>query len=187
MAALPPLMNRDRLIVVLDACVLAPMPVADTLLRLAEESAFYQPRWSPEILAELKRTLIVRFRYAEVQAQRRLDAMTAAFPEACVDGYQDLVLEMKNDPKDRHVLAAAIQCGAHAIVSDNRKHFPRETLAPYGLECMSADQFLERQYRFDPGAFINTLVRQAQAIGWTLPQLLAKHAPSLHRNIITKL
>ena len=44
---------------VLDACVTAPMPVADTLLRLAErDPPFYAPLWSHHILAEVKSTLL---------------------------------------------------------------------------------------------------------------------------------
>jgi hypothetical protein len=36
--------------VLLDACVLAPMPLCETLLRLAEEPALYRPLWSDSIL-----------------------------------------------------------------------------------------------------------------------------------------
>jgi hypothetical protein len=39
------------------------------------------------------------------------------FPEAEVDGYQDLVDQMTNHPKDRHVLAAAVAARADFIVS----------------------------------------------------------------------
>jgi predicted nucleic acid-binding protein len=179
-------MKIDRYVAVLDSCVLAPMPIADTLLRLAEEPAFYTPRWSPDILHELDRTLIKKFGYTPLQVERRLNAMQNAFPDAVVDGYQDLIKAMKNNPKDRHVLAAAIKCGAHAIVSDNKKHFPPETLAPYGLECISADEFFESQYHLDPDSFIAALVNQALEIGWTLPQLISKHVPILSKLIVTR-
>jgi hypothetical protein len=39
-------------VVVLDACVLIPAPLRDTLLRLAEHPCLYVPRWSEEIMAE---------------------------------------------------------------------------------------------------------------------------------------
>jgi hypothetical protein len=81
---------------------------------------------------------------------------------------------MANDPEDRHELAAAVKCGAHSIVSDNVKHFPTEALSPYNLECLTAD------------AFISVLVEQARDIGWTLPQLISKHVPSLSKLIITR-
>jgi predicted nucleic acid-binding protein len=175
-------MRIDQYVALLDACVLAPMPVADTLLRLASEPAFYTPRWSAEILGELHRTLI-KFGYPAESVARRVRAMQEHFPEALVEGYDALASSMTNHPKDRHVLAAAVKCGAHAIVSNNKKHFPEASLAPYGLECLTADHFLEHQYHLDPDAFIAILMEQAAAIGWTLPQLLSRHEPSLSRLI----
>lgn len=179
-------MRIDQYIALLDACVLAPMPVADTLLKLAEEPAFYTPRWSHEILNEVKRTLLEKFKYSQAQVERRIAKVQEAFPDAAVEGYSDLIQAMKNDPKDRHVLAAAVKCGAHAIVSDNKKHFPEAELAPYGLECMSADEFIKHQYHLDPDSFISVLTRQASDIGWTLPQLISKHVPCLRTLIITR-
>lgn len=105
------------------------MPVADTLLRLAEEPAFYIPKWSPHILDEVRRTL-VRFGYSQPQIDRRIEKMTGAFPEALTVDYEDLIEAMKNDPKDRHVLACAIRSTSHAIVTSNKKHFPAPALAP---------------------------------------------------------
>jgi hypothetical protein len=112
--------------------------------------------------------------------------MTSAFPEAMVTGYEDLASSMANDPKDRHLLAAAVKCGAHAIVTDNVKHFPRGSLAPYNLDCFSADAFLMRQYECDRGAFISILVEQARDIGWTLTELLSRHVPSLSKLIVAR-
>jgi hypothetical protein len=36
--------------VVLDACVLIPMPLADTLLRMAETPRPFLPRWSQRVM-----------------------------------------------------------------------------------------------------------------------------------------
>jgi predicted nucleic acid-binding protein len=176
-------MRTNQYICVLDACVLVPMPVADTLLRLAEDPAFYSPRWSEEIFKEVARTLSSKWSYSQQQVTRRMETINAAFPEAMVTGHESLVESMKNDPKDRHVLAAAVRCGAHAIVTNNQKHFPKESLDPYGVECVSADKFFEDQYHLNPDLFIGKLVEQAQQIGWTLPQLIARHVPSLTRLI----
>jgi hypothetical protein len=43
----------------LDTCVLYPAYLCDTLLRLAEASA-YRPFWSADVFAELRRNLIER-------------------------------------------------------------------------------------------------------------------------------
>ncbi len=135
-------MSRSRHVAVLDACVLIPMPVVDTLLRIAEEPAFYSPRWSADILNEVSKTLSGKWKYSEAACRRRIETMQLAFPEAMVVSYEDLTGAMKNEPKDRHVLAAAVRCGADTIVSDNKKHFPRKALEPYRLECVTADEFL---------------------------------------------
>ncbi len=144
-------MSISQYITLLDTCVLAPMPVMDTLLRLAEEPAFYTPKWSAHIIQELRKTLADKFKYSPQQVERRIEAMESTFPSAMVTGYENLIDSMENGAKDRHVLAAAVKCGAHAIVSDNVKDFPRESLAPYGLECLTADQFLKHQYHLKPG------------------------------------
>jgi hypothetical protein len=57
--------------------VLAPMPLCDTLLRLAEDPAFYIPKWSNDILREL-RTTLERMGYTTAQVERRIGAMESA-------------------------------------------------------------------------------------------------------------
>ena len=42
-----------------------------------------------------------------------------------------LVPTMTNDLKDCHVLATAVRCKVPAIVTDNKKHFPKSSVAPY--------------------------------------------------------
>ena len=81
------------------------------------------------------------------------------------------------------VRAAAVKCGAQSIVSDNVKHFPAEALSPYRLERLTADNFMMRQYRRNPDAFTSIITEQARDIGWTVPQLLSKHVPSLSKLI----
>jgi hypothetical protein len=147
------------------------MPVADTMLRMAEAPGFYMAKWSPHILQELERTLKGRFGYSPAQVRRRIDTMTRAFPEAMVTAYEDLMPAMTNDPKDRHVLAAAVKCGANVVVSDNVRHFPKESLAPHSLGCESADTFLLGQYRGHPDAFMGILFEQTEDIAWTLAEL----------------
>jgi len=92
--------------VLLDACVLVPMPLCETLLRLAEEPALYRPLWSESILQEVGNAL-ERMKYNSKQVKRRLDAMRSTFPEAFVPLPNDLIqaLTCIPDPKDRHVFS----------------------------------------------------------------------------------
>lgn len=166
-------MPGDRLIVVLDTCVLAPMPLCDALLRLAEEPAAYTPKWSADILRELHSTL-QRMGYSEAQADRRLAAMQAAFEDALVEGYEHLASAMTNHPKDRHVLAAAVRCGAHAVVTLNVKDFRLEAVRPYGIEVLTPDDFLVQQHNLLGDAFRERIVAQARARGVTFAQLLSR-------------
>jgi predicted nucleic acid-binding protein len=168
----PMLSLVNQYVVTLDACVLLPMPLCDTLLRLAEEPAFYVPCWSQETLDEVHRNLIKKWRYTVEQADRRIRAMRAAFEEAEVTGYESLIPGMTNDPGDRHVLAAAVRVGADAIVSDNVKHFPPEALAPYGIELLTADQFLVSQLHLDADGVIAKLEAQAKKRRSTITDLL---------------
>jgi hypothetical protein len=87
---------------------------------------------------------------------------------------------MKNQMKDRHVLAAAVKCGANAIVTENTKDFPPDCLRPYGIEPLTADDFLIHQYHFDKAQVLVTVEQQAAKIrtGVTgLLDLLALNAP----------
>src|SRR5437016_8170903 len=110
--------------VMLDACVLLPMPLADTLLRMAETPRLYIPKWSDETLQEVTRNLIGKWNKTLEQAKRREDALRKYFPEAQATGYEYLIPVMKNDEKDRHMLAAAVASGTKLIVTYNSKHFP---------------------------------------------------------------
>jgi hypothetical protein len=48
------ILNQDNEYAALwDACVLVPICLCDTLLRLAEDPAMYRPLWSSEILREV--------------------------------------------------------------------------------------------------------------------------------------
>jgi predicted nucleic acid-binding protein len=116
---------------VLDACVLIPMPLADTLLRLAAAPRLYLPKWTDQIMAEVSRNLVEQFNISEEKAAYRESEIRKHFPEAWVDGYEDLIPAMTNQAKDRHVLAAAVRARAEIIVTYNRKDFPVESIAPF--------------------------------------------------------
>ncbi|WP_263357000.1 PIN domain-containing protein [Acidicapsa ligni] len=161
--------------VVLDACVLAPMPLCDTLLRCAEEPAFFRVLWSEQILEEVSRTLD-KFGYTSSQAQRRIRFMREAFPEACLEVPPHLIEAVPNlpDPDDRHVVAAAIHGHAHAIVTANLRDFPQELLAPHEILVESPDQFLMHQFHLNRDRMLEVLDTQAGGIGRSREDVLEK-------------
>jgi predicted nucleic acid-binding protein len=169
------IVSQSEYAALLDACVLVPMPLCDTLLRLAEHPAFYRPLWSDEILQEVGRTLISKLEYTIVQRDRRLNAMRAAFPEAVVKFPSKLLDSFEcPDKGDRHVLAAAVHGQASSIITNNIKHFPQECLEEYGLLCETPDEFLVRQYHFNPSLVMEKLDQQAAVIRQTRLDILGK-------------
>lgn len=59
---------------------------------------------------------------------------------------------MTNDPKDRHVLAAAVASGAQVVVTLNLKDFPPESCEPLAIEPLHPDVFLMDLYGLDDAA-----------------------------------
>lgn len=70
-------------IIVLDANVLIPNALCDLLLRLAEED-LYVPRWSAEILDEVRRNVPG---VSPAAIERRIVFMNTAFDTAMITGY----------------------------------------------------------------------------------------------------
>ncbi|RMI09070.1 PIN domain-containing protein [Cellulomonas triticagri] len=168
-------------VVVLDACVLVPHPLVDTLLRAAD-AGLYEPRWSAQILDEVERALVRARGLEPGRAAGRVRAMRRAFPHAEVDGHDDLVPAMRNDPKDRHVLAAAVRTGAAAVITANVKDFPTAALAPHAIEALHPDEFLLDLLDLDEPAVLRVLADQARAYAnppVTLPTLRGHLAAGL--------
>src|SRR5229473_510634 len=107
------------------------MPLADTLLRLAGDPRLYLPKWTDQIMAEVSRNLQEKFGVTEEQAAYRESEIRKHFGEAWVEGYEDLIPSMTNHEKDRHVLAAAVRCGAETILTYNLENFLRPALPAY--------------------------------------------------------
>lgn len=159
---------------VLDANVLYPFSLRDPLLRLAELE-LYTPLWSERILEEMRRNLVER-QITEAQADRIVAAMRDAFEEAEVDATEIDRLEpaMTNDPKDRHVLAAAVAAGSELVVTFNLHDFPAEACEPLGVEAIHPDHFLLDLHDLSPEAVRASLHQQAADVNppWPLDRLL---------------
>ncbi|WP_067464016.1 PIN domain-containing protein [Nocardia amamiensis] len=147
--------------VFLDTCVLYPAHLRDTVLRLAEANLI-QPLWSAEILAELQRNLSARHAGDDSAAvvDRLISAMNGFFADALVEGYEDLVDRMENHPKDRHVLAAALQSNADVLLTFNLKDFKVRPIGDGFPELSHPDAFLLDMLDLAPGQVIRLLYKQ---------------------------
>jgi len=104
-------------------------------------------RWSESILDETTRNLITKFGFAREDADLLVDRLNAYLPTALVevkkrDGTRVAKVDM--DPKDRHVLAAALSANADVLLTQNVAHFPRAWMAERGVELIDAGMLLTR-------------------------------------------
>jgi hypothetical protein len=140
---------------VLDACVLVPIALADTLLRVAEKD-LYRPLWSQRILGEAQAA--VEEIHPGMDAAKRFASMHEAFDDAMVAGWEELEPEIHlPDADDRHVVAVAIRGGAQGIVTANAKDFPAAALRPLGLEAVHPDDFLLDQLDLSPPTVLQVI------------------------------
>jgi hypothetical protein len=155
------------------------MPLADTLLRMAEAPRLYLPKWSQAIMDEVTRNLVGKWDMPADKARRREKEIRRHFPEACVEGFDSLIDAMTNDPGDRHVLAAAVRSHSELIVTYNLRHFPPASLEPWEIDVQGPSTFLRGLYDLDAGLFVSKLHEQAGAIGISFQRLLF----SLRKNV----
>jgi hypothetical protein len=90
----------------------------------------------------------------EDKAAKLAAVLRRAFPEAQVTDYDDLIASMRNDPKDRHVVAAAVKAGAQIIVTSNKRDFYD---LPSGIEVQTPDEFLSNLFDLAPSRMIGVL------------------------------
>ncbi len=148
--------------VVLDACVLFPNVLRDSLPTLAEHDLF-RPLWSEAILEEVRRNVIAKRHVDQSAFDRTLALMNNSFDGALVENWEPVVTELElPDRDDRHVLVAAIAGGAQAIVTFNLADFPNQQLQPHHIDAVHPDTFLLDQLDLGPTRMLNALIRQAQ-------------------------
>ncbi len=112
--------------------------------------------------------------------------MCEGVKDCLVRGYEPLIdaLELP-DADDRHVLAAAIRCGAQVIVTNNVSDFPADQLDEYGIEAQTADEFLVHLVDLRPALVAATLQRQADSLR-DPPQILNEVLATLERSGLTR-
>ncbi len=186
---------------VLDASVLFPFTLRDALLRSAEivlDDAgdeiltLYSPLWSDLILDEMTRNIVEAGHATHEQMTHLVNEMTSAFPEAMVPPAEIKALEssMTNNPKDRHVLAAAVAANAEVVVTFNLKHFPPEACEAVGVEAIDPDRFLCDLHDLAPNEIREAIEAQAGALTKgrkTFDELLDDHLVKLVPSFVDRL
>ncbi|HEX7327093.1 MAG TPA: PIN domain-containing protein [Casimicrobiaceae bacterium] len=157
-----------RYIAVLDACVLYPIAIADSLVSLAT-AGLYAAKWSLRIEEEWITALENNRPDLKGKLTTRRDCMREAIPDWEVPAlaWEPVARCIKlPDPDDAHVLAAAIAGHADSIVTTNTRHFPDAVIKPYGIEAIHPDQFIINQWDLEPliavGAFKQMRARRRQ-------------------------
>lgn len=148
---------------VLDANVLYPASLRDTLLRAAFAGLFVA-HWSDQILAELARNLVANGEMTETGVQRLYGRMRVAFPKARITGHEPRIVAMTNAVEDRHILAAAVHARAGYIVTANLRDFPAQVLRAHDVIAVSPDVFLAQLYAASGEQMAHIVVAQAKAL-----------------------
>jgi predicted nucleic acid-binding protein len=135
------MIHSVRFKAVLDTNVIYPVIIRDLLFWFAFFE-LYTPKWSKLIFEEWQ-SVMERKGVSSAEAAKRVGVANIAFPDALVHNYEGLIGNLQlPDPKDCHVLAAAIKANANIIVTNNLKDFPKDYLETFGLSAKSADDFL---------------------------------------------
>ena len=153
------------LTVIYDANVLFPAALRDLLIRVALTSAV-SAHWTDEILDECFRNVLTqRPTLSEANLRRTRQLMNRALRDALVTGYESLIPDLSlPDPNDQHVLAAAVQVGAQAIVTFNLRDFPNSTIEPLGVEAKHPDAFILDVINLSPVAVTTAVIEQARSL-----------------------
>lgn len=126
---------------VLDTNVIYPINIRDLLFWFAYYD-LYTPKWSNHIFDEWDEVM-ERKGVPEQERKKRMEWANDAFPDALVTNYTGLIKGLTlPDPKDCHILAAAIKTNANVIVTNNLKDFPRDYLSSFGIIAKTVDDFL---------------------------------------------
>lgn len=171
-------------IAVLDADVLVPIVACDFLLT-AFDHGLYEPIVSTTALAEIEEALIEDFPHLDPAAIRhRLAAMQMVLEDHLVDGEGEIVPADIN-PKDRHVVGAAVVASAQVIVTNDRRLRAEVEASELEQAALDLDTFaigLWHSSSVDVRNVIDTMVAKRQRRPVSTDELieaLHRYMPSL--------
>jgi predicted nucleic acid-binding protein len=147
------------IVAILDANVLYSAVLRDLFMWLAINKT-YQAHWTDQIQQEWTRNLLAN--RTDIQPntlERTQNLMNRALPSALLEHVQELDLQLP-DPKDTHVLAAAIEVNATHIVTNNLRHFPMPILEPHGIVALNPNDFVMQLAQMNPLLVIKAVKMQ---------------------------
>ena len=160
--------GSSRFTAILDANVLYPQLLRDTLLSLTV-AGLYHARWSATIHDEWTRNLAKDRPELAARLPAVVERMNASVPDCLVTNYEKLANSIElPDPDDRHVVAAAIVGHADAIVTFNIKDFPQAVMQLYGIEVQHPDEFVMNQLQLQKIPALSAIKKMRAR--WTNPQ-----------------
>jgi predicted nucleic acid-binding protein len=167
--------GHARYTALLDACVLYPIAIADSLISIASAGLF-AAKWSIKIEEEWMRNLEANRPDLKGKLDIRLEKMRKAVPdwEVLQEAWQPLICAITlPDIDDRHVLAAAIAGHADCIVTTNLKDFPTSQVSDvHKIEVLHPDRFILHQWDLNPIAVISAFKRMRAR--WKKPEKTAE-------------
>lgn len=176
----------------LDTCVLFPTVMREMLLGVAKQGMF-EPLWSERILEEWAHATRKIGPTGEAQARAEIALVRSAWPKAEISWRPSLEARLYlPDPADLHVLAAAIDGSADAVVTLNAKDFPKHILAEEGLIRHDPDAVLRSFWARNPALVkrvAEDVLQEANRLSgdkWALRPLLKKaRLPRLAKALTT--
>ena len=164
----------------IDTCVLFPT-VMRTILLEAIKSKHDSAFWSEKILREWSTSAKKVGNLGQLQADSEISILRANWPNSVISFSSELEESLYlPDLNDRHVLAAAIAGKCDAIITLNKKDFPRQILDQYGLLRLDPDHIILEYLKDDASIIIEIaedLLSEANRKfneEWTIRQLLRK-------------
>jgi hypothetical protein len=143
--------------------VLFPAFISSLLLWLASARLF-RARWTDQIHKEWIENRLDRYPdLNRAQLERRRKRMDTEFADSLVTDYEGLISSLTlPDSNDCHVLAAAITCRAHVIVTTNLRDFPDSSLSQYSILAQHPDDFILDQIDLhsDSARLVSTAIAQ---------------------------
>lgn len=141
----------------------------------------FTPIWSERILGEWARAAIKLGPDGQAQAESEIAMLRVAWPDAQRPASPGIEARLwLPDPADIHVLALAVSTSADAIITLNRKDFPKNILAEEGLDRRDPDGFLYELWLQDPdglarvGADVLAKANRLSGQTWQMRALLKK-------------